>query len=66
MSQDLKWFKSSRSQPQTNDCVEVAGDVDGCVHVRDTKDRTGPTLTFGPSEWAAFVGGVKDGEFDMT
>ncbi|MFV2010612.1 DUF397 domain-containing protein, partial [Micromonospora sp. LOL_027] len=41
---DRDWFKSSRSSDNAN-CVEVrfAG---GQVDVRDTKDRTGPTLAF--------------------
>jgi hypothetical protein len=34
--------------------------------VRDTKDAgRGPILTFTRAEWAAFVGGAKDGEFDL-
>ncbi|MCC5577269.1 DUF397 domain-containing protein [Microtetraspora sp. AC03309] len=33
--------------------------------VRDSKDRNGPVLTFTPSEWSAFIGGVRDGEFDI-
>ena len=34
------------------------------VAVRDSKDRNGPVLMFTPFEWEAFVGGVRDGEFD--
>ena len=47
-----------------NGCVEVAilGDR---VAVRDAKDRSGPVLVFTPAEWAAFVGGVRGGEFDL-
>ncbi|HEY7177017.1 MAG TPA: DUF397 domain-containing protein, partial [Micromonosporaceae bacterium] len=44
-------------------CVEVAF-VDGAIAVRDSKDRTGPVLLYTPDEWEAFIGGVKDGEFD--
>jgi hypothetical protein len=36
------------------------------VGVRDSKDRTGPVLTFSPAEWEAFTGGVRDGEFDSN
>lgn len=57
------WRKSSRSG--TNACVEVAV-IDGKVAVRDSKDRGGPVLEFTPLEWDAFVGGVRDGEFDLT
>lgn len=61
------WRKSRRST-NGGDCLEVADlpDVDGTgkrVAVRDSKDRSGPVLTFTRSEWAAFTGGVKDGEF---
>jgi hypothetical protein len=47
-----------------NGCVEVAllGDR---VAVRDAKDRAGPILQFTASEWEAFVGGVRGGEFDL-
>ena len=58
------WRKSTRSGPFTDNCVEVAF-VDSCVVVRDSKDRSGPVLTFTHSEWDAFVGGAKDGEFDL-
>ncbi len=57
------WRKSSRSG--VNGCVEVAF-VDGKVAVRDSKDRHGPVLVFTPAEWEAFVGGVRDGEFELT
>jgi hypothetical protein len=57
------WRKSSRSG--TNGCVEVAV-VDGKVAVRDSKERGGPVLVFTPLEWEAFVGGVRDGEFDLN
>lgn len=55
------WHKSTRSGP--NGCVEVAL-LDGQVAVRDSKDREGPVLKFTPAEWAAFIGGVRNGEFD--
>jgi len=45
--------------------VEVAF-VDDIIAVRDSKDREGPVLFFTHGEWAAFVGGTKDGEFDLT
>jgi hypothetical protein len=38
---------------------------DGTIGVRDTKQHgLGPVLEFTPSEWAAFLGGVRRGEFD--
>ena len=60
-----RWFKSSRSSGGTDNCVEVAfaGDV---VGVRDTKQKgAGPILSFTRAEWEAFIGGAKDGEFDL-
>jgi hypothetical protein len=36
-------------------CVEVADNLPGRVLVRDSKDRTGPTLTFDPTAWRTFI-----------
>jgi hypothetical protein len=58
------WRKSTRSG-SSGDCVEVADNLPGQVAVRDSKDPAGPALVFAPGEWSAFVGGVKDGEFDI-
>ncbi|MEU6022796.1 DUF397 domain-containing protein [Micromonospora sp. NPDC048871] len=51
------WFKSSRSSNNAN-CVEVRFGG-GAVDVRDTKDRSGPMLTFDASAWAGFLTGLK-------
>ncbi|WP_433212583.1 DUF397 domain-containing protein [Dactylosporangium sp. CS-047395] len=59
------WRKSTRSGPYSDNCVEVAF-VGGAVALRDSKDKTGPVLLFTPEEWLAFVGGTKDGEFDLA
>ncbi|RZU50132.1 uncharacterized protein DUF397 [Krasilnikovia cinnamomea] len=59
-----RWHKSTRSGANGN-CVEVAENLPGIVAVRDTKDRDGGTLVFTDAEWAAFIGGVKAGEFDL-
>ena len=59
-----RWYKSSRSGPNNDACVEVAF-VDGAIAVRDSRDPAGPALIFSPAEWDAFVGGAKDGEFDL-
>lgn len=56
------WFKSSRSNGQSN-CVEVAFLSEGAVAMRDSKDRSGPALTFTQGEWRAFIAGAQDGEF---
>ena len=47
-------------------CVEVGRSADGVVLVRDTKDRAQQALVFTDEEWAAFVAGVKAGEFDFV
>ncbi|HEY2287568.1 MAG TPA: DUF397 domain-containing protein [Streptosporangiaceae bacterium] len=59
----MHWIKSSLSFSNGN-CVEVASLPDDGVGVRDSKDSTGPVLRFTPAEWDAFVGGVRNGEFD--
>ncbi|RAO12562.1 DUF397 domain-containing protein [Micromonospora noduli] len=50
------WRKSTRSSSNGGDCVEVADNLPGVVAVRDSKDPSGPALTFPPAAWAAFVG----------
>lgn len=53
-NQRLRWRKSSYSSNEGPECVEVATTKDA-VHVRDSKDKDGPHLTFTPAEWQAFV-----------
>ncbi|WP_380284045.1 DUF397 domain-containing protein [Kitasatospora purpeofusca] len=50
----LAWFKSSHSSNEGAQCVEVA-ETPGTIHVRDSKDQTGPHLTFEPAAWQAFI-----------
>jgi hypothetical protein len=59
------WHKSTRSGGNGGDCVEVAVNLPGIVAVRDSKDRAGGALVFTPSEWAAFLDGVRAGDFDL-
>lgn len=35
------------------------------VLMRNAGHPEGPILVFTPAEWDAFIGGVKDGEFDL-
>ena len=57
------WVKSSFSFANGN-CVEVADLPGGHVGVRDSKNPGGQVLRFTPGEWQAFIGGVRNGEFD--
>lgn len=57
------WVKSSLSFANGN-CVEVAS-LPGCnVAVRDSSKPAGAVPRFTVDEWHAFVGGVRNGEFD--
>lgn len=49
------WRKSSRSNGNGGECIEVADNLPGVVLVRDSKDRDGGTLTFAPDAWRTFV-----------
>ncbi len=59
-----QWQKSSRSGADRDNCVEVAF-VGDAIAVRDSQTPDGPVLIFTQAEWDAFVGGAKDGEFDL-
>lgn len=61
---NAQWQKSTRSGAYGDNCVEVAF-VGEITAVRDSKDPYGPVLMFTRGEWDAFVGGAKDGEFDL-
>ncbi|MFF2076966.1 DUF397 domain-containing protein [Kitasatospora sp. NPDC058162] len=54
MTAGTEWFKSSYSNDDGGNCVEVAPSP-SAVHVRDSKDKAGPVLTFSPEAWAAFI-----------
>lgn len=56
MMNGIVWRKSSYSAANGG-CVEVAH-TPREVRVRDTKDRTGGTLTLGAREWQAFLRSV--------
>ncbi|MDM4719622.1 DUF397 domain-containing protein [Micromonospora sp. WMMA1363] len=54
-----RWRKSTRSGDNNGACVEVADNIPGLVAVRDSKDATGPSLSFSPDAWASFVRATK-------
>jgi len=57
------WIKSSLSYANGN-CVEVASLPGGAIGVRNSRNSAGPVLRFTPEDWRAFLGGVRNGEFD--
>jgi hypothetical protein len=59
------WRKSTLSGSENN-CVEVAFLGGGTVAVRNSKRPEAGVTMFSSDEWQAFVGGVKQGEFDLT
>ncbi|MEU0519734.1 DUF397 domain-containing protein [Streptosporangium sp. NPDC006007] len=56
-------FRKSSLSGGNNNCVEVATNLPGLVAVRDSKDPSGPALTFSPAVWSDFLAGVRSGDF---
>ncbi|PVE12839.1 DUF397 domain-containing protein [Streptomyces scopuliridis] len=56
-------YRTSSYSGHDNNCVEVAPTANGGRAVRDSKDRTRPSLHFTPTQWQSFLTGAKDGEF---
>lgn len=54
------WTKSSYSGGN-GACVEVKSPVLASIAVRDSKAPEGPSITFAPHSWNAFVGEVSTG-----
>jgi hypothetical protein len=59
----VQWRKSQASNPSGN-CVEVAALPDGDIAVRNSRHPSGPALVYTRAEVAAFLAGVRNGEFD--
>ncbi|MDE1675461.1 DUF397 domain-containing protein [Nocardia gipuzkoensis] len=57
----LLWHTASMCSP--DGCVEIAQVPGGRVAVRDSTDRGGPMLVFGPKQWDNFLAGARSGEF---
>ncbi|WP_328916295.1 MULTISPECIES: DUF397 domain-containing protein [unclassified Streptomyces] len=57
------WVKSSYSEGNGGECVEVAPGFPGLLPVRDSKNPEGPALVFPASAWSAFITDVKAGRF---
>ncbi|WP_031069889.1 DUF397 domain-containing protein [Streptomyces sp. NRRL WC-3742] len=56
------WRKSSYSA-QEGQCIEVADGFPGLMPVRDSKDPSGPSLTFPADAWQSFVTAIRASEF---
>lgn len=50
---ELHWQKSTYS-PDGSNCVEIAT-TPTTIHIRDSKNPTGPHLTLRPTVWADFL-----------
>ncbi|UIX32129.1 DUF397 domain-containing protein [Streptomyces sp. GQFP] len=53
------WRRSSYSNQEGGDCVEVADEFRAVVPVRDSKVPQGSALCFDAASWAAFIGELK-------
>jgi hypothetical protein len=60
---DASWITSRACNNSA--CVQVAHLPGGRVAVRDSKDTAKPAHIFDGEEWAAFLTGVRAGEFDL-
>lgn len=55
-----QWRKSSYSNGDGGECVEVADQHPGVVLVRDSKAPAGPVLVLSPAAWAGFLTYAQD------
>jgi hypothetical protein len=52
------WRKSSHSNPDGGECVEVGEGLPAVVPVRDSTRPDGPALLFPAASWSAFLTGL--------
>ncbi|MFF3376075.1 DUF397 domain-containing protein [Streptomyces sp. NPDC002680] len=48
------WRKSSHSGGEGGECLEIAT-CPHAIHIRDSKNPTGPHLTLSPAAWSGFI-----------
>ncbi|WP_328321105.1 DUF397 domain-containing protein [Streptomyces sp. NBC_00388] len=58
----VTWHKSSYSNQDGGQCLEVADGLAAVVPVRDSKNPDGPVIAFAAHGWATFVASVRNGE----
>ncbi|MFB8143505.1 DUF397 domain-containing protein [Streptomyces parvus] len=58
------WRKSSYSNQDGGQCLEVADGFAPVVPVRDSKNPHGPVLAFAAAGWSSFVSAVRNGELN--
>jgi hypothetical protein len=58
---NVTWRKSSYSNSDGGQCLEVSDSIPSVVPVRDSKAPARGALLFRATAWAAFVDGVKRG-----
>lgn len=61
MTDNLTWHRPSRCDELS--CIE-ATHHNGHIYVRDSKNPHTPPLDFTPAEWADFLTGIRNGDFD--
>jgi hypothetical protein len=64
---EIAWHISTRSSSGGASCVEAGPLLDGSgrVAVRHSKAPDAETIVYTRAEWDAFLGGVRNGEFDF-
>ncbi|MFF6995606.1 DUF397 domain-containing protein [Streptomyces sp. NPDC008313] len=55
------WRKSSYTNGEGGNCVEIAEGFPGLMPVRDSKRPHGPAILFDVEGWTSFVSAVKKG-----
>ncbi|AIV36578.1 DUF397 domain-containing protein [Streptomyces sp. R1] len=55
---DARWRKSTYSNGDGGNCLEVTDGVPGVIPVRDSKVADGPVIVVGSAAWAEFVRSV--------
>ena len=58
------WIKSSYSGQNNGNCVEIAAQP-SVIHVRDSKNKQGASLSFTPEAWSAFTTLAASGTVDF-